>query len=60
MADKLFSAKNGEIKLTHELIKEPAKFDNWYLVYTERYNEEAESLEDVIFEASKTFGIKFS
>ena len=41
LTDKLIPAKNGEIKLTHELIKEPAKFDHWYLVYTERYNEEA-------------------
>lgn len=41
-------------------MKEPAKFSNWYLIYTDRYDEDAEDLEKVIFDASRTFGIKFS
>lgn len=41
------------------MIKEPTKFDSWYIIYNEKHEEEAHVLEDVFFQASKTFGIKF-
>ena len=57
---KLVAAKNGEIKITHELIKQPAKFENWYLIYNDKYQEDAQILEDSFIQASKAFGIKFA